>query len=137
MFFEAVLPQRLWDKINQKINYSKLFLISPLNSIIKEQSTTLGSDAPVIDRKIIDEIEKKRDVRLITTNQVKLPIYFSFTLLISLISACLCVLFLNSIDGENQVFVLLQVHSPKLFIMWEKNDNSSYEIDVEAQKNIC
>lgn len=136
MFFEAVLPQRLWDKINQKINYSKFFLISPLNSIIKEQSTTLGSDAPVIDRKIIDEIEKKRDVRLITTNQVKLPIYFSFTLLISLISACLCVLFLNSIDGENQVFVLLQVHSPTQFIMWEKNDNSSYEIDVEAQKNI-
>lgn len=65
MFFEAVLPQRLWDKINQKINYCKFFLISPLNSIIKEQSTTLGSDAPVIDRKIIDEIEKKGDVILV------------------------------------------------------------------------
>ena len=46
----AVLPQSLSYKINQKINYSKFFLISPLNSIIKEQSTTLGSDAAVIDR---------------------------------------------------------------------------------------
>ena len=46
----------------------------------------------------------------------------------------MCVFFLNSIDEENQVFVLLQVQSTKQSVMWEKNDNSSYENDVEEQK---
>ena len=46
----------------------------------------------------------------------------------------MCVFFKNNIDEENQVFVLLQVHSPKQSVMWEKNDNSSFENDVEEQK---
>ncbi|XP_078328221.1 uncharacterized protein LOC111101565 isoform X3 [Crassostrea virginica] len=59
----AVLPtgygKSLIYEIIQKINNSKIVLISPLNSIIEEQSTKLGNDAVVIDGKFIDEIEKK------------------------------------------------------------------------------
>ena len=66
----AVLPtgygKSLIYEIIQKINNSKIVLISPLNSIIEEQSTKLGNDAVVIDGKIIDEIEKKGT--LISTN---------------------------------------------------------------------
>ena len=69
----AVLPtgygKSLIYEIIQKINNSKIVLISPLNSIIEEQSTKLGNDAVVVDGKIIDEIEKKDT--LITTNKVK------------------------------------------------------------------
>lgn len=84
----------LWEKLNLRVDLedqnSKIVLISLLNSLIEEQSAKLGSDAVVIDGKIVDKIKKKST--LITTNLLELSIYFTFTLLISFISACMCVL---------------------------------------------
>ena len=63
MFFEkrhtCCVTDGIWEKLNLRDNSEDQQLISPLNSIIEEQSTKLGNDAVVIDGKFIDEIEKK------------------------------------------------------------------------------